>query len=268
MNRGLIITTLIVIVLCVSSCASKKKYAELEAKQRETQENLNQLIVKNEELVSLIYNMEMQIEELNEPPITSGYEDMDSYAFSYFYTLNSSEELFFSDAFDLNTPLIETSQRIESEIQKMGYDIGNYKFFYTGNGYGIVTNPIPVTPEGKRGDTSPDCNWFNFFYCSGKSYYRMYVFLVVDRLTKKDKVVTLEEIRKYYDKNINLDINWQSLDSLTSLFYGENNKFNEKYSFSVRVYDFLSEDFGNGSKVLKQSKFEPFKESGYEPFKN
>ncbi|WP_417888078.1 hypothetical protein [Zunongwangia sp.] len=71
MNRGLIITTLIVIVLCVSSCASKKIYAELEEKQKETQENLNQLIVKNEELVSLIYTMEMQIEELTEPPITA-----------------------------------------------------------------------------------------------------------------------------------------------------------------------------------------------------
>lgn len=83
-----------------------------------------------------------------------------------------------------------------------------------------------------------------------------------------DREVTMEDINNYYNKNINLDANWNSLDSLESLFYGEKNKFNEKYSFFIRVYDFLSEDFGDGSKLLKETKFEPFKESGYVPFKN
>ena len=55
------------------------------------------------------------------------------------------------------------------------------------------------------------------------------------------------------EENIIEESDYKNIDKVT--FKIMNNKFNEKYSFSVRVYDFLSEDFGNGSKVLKQSKY-------------
>lgn len=249
-------------VLILTSCVSKKAYMELENKNTELSYKIDDLNIKvdslsyiNENRTELLINQQNEIEDLRDKvrqlsEVSASAPDNESSRFNYFYTLKPSAEIPIANMFKNGKSFEEQNDKLIEFLQNLGYDYGYYKYFYAVNGYGVVTFLDPINKEGssiieKRDNPmETNCRWFDIF-CTGKGYYRMYVFLIIDKLPSGNRKVDFDEVNNLYNVNENLDYNWYSLPAVAKFITDKNNVYSNKYSFVVRIYDFKKDDFGD-----------------------
>lgn len=236
------ILLLLGLLLLFASCVSSKRYNELKAKNEQLE---SEKLALEEYIVEL---EEMEYIELRNDQSTYAEDLMDNYSFNFFYSIKSTDDISIDNFLKRDNSLSEENKRLVNALKKMDFD-DNYKYFIAEGGYGIVTKPERIDKKGNviknnRWNTEvSNCSWFNIL-CSGKGYYRVYVFLIV-RETAPMTIANVE-MTKIVDEYKNLNGNWRLVPGIKELLENEENTAND-YSLEVRVYEFVKEDLGGFS---------------------